>query len=149
MSRARETANFLDDPQSSKSVQAEKKHTHIPDQSQGEGYCDFATLCKPTRYETLSSGERHQGLCPIAGPGLEREVFTCFRASENHYSGYSKTIAWFVDYDSTFLQKLIQDQSGMFLLARLIMDNLVDQDCRQDLEEELNDEVLPNGIGQA
>ncbi|KAF6218628.1 hypothetical protein HO133_005979 [Letharia lupina] len=33
--------------------------------------------------------------------------------------------------------------------ARLIMDNLIDQDCRQDLEEELSDEVLPNGIGQA
>lgn len=37
----------------------------------------------------------------------------------------------------------------MFLLARLIMDNLIDQDCRQDLEEELSDGVLPNGIGQA
>ncbi len=52
-------------------------------------------------------------------------------------------------YDSTYLQKLIHDYSGMFLLARLIMDNLIDQDCRQDLEEELSDEVLPNGIGEA
>ena len=37
----------------------------------------------------------------------------------------------------------------MFLLARLVMDNLIDQDCRQDLEEELSDENLPNGIDQA
>ena len=37
----------------------------------------------------------------------------------------------------------------MFLLARLIMDNLMDQDCREDLEEELNCEVLPDGIDQA
>lgn len=49
----------------------------------------------------------------------------------------------------THFQKLIQNPSDMFLLARLIMDNLIDQDCRQDLEEELSDEVLPNGIGQA
>ena len=54
-----------------------------------------------------------------------------------------------MDYDRTFLQKLIHDYSGMFLLARLIMDNLNDQDCRQDLEEELKDDVLPNGIDQA
>lgn len=38
---------------------------------------------------------------------------------------------------------------GMFLLARLIMDNLLGQDCYEDLEEELNGEVLPNGIDQA
>lgn len=37
----------------------------------------------------------------------------------------------------------------MFLLARLIMDNLMDQDCREDLEEELRDKILPNGIDQA
>ena len=37
----------------------------------------------------------------------------------------------------------------MFLLARLIMDNLIEQDCRQDFEAELSDEVLPNGIDQA
>ncbi len=37
----------------------------------------------------------------------------------------------------------------MFLLARLIMDNLLDQDCREDLEEELKDKMLPNGIDQA
>ena len=29
------------------------------------------------------------------------------------------------------------------------MDNLIDQDCRQDLENELSDELLPNGIEQA
>jgi len=40
-------------------------------------------------------------------------------------------------------------QIGMFLLARLIMDNLLDQDCYEDLEEELDGEVLPNGIDQA
>ncbi|KAL9043378.1 MAG: hypothetical protein Q9214_003434, partial [Letrouitia sp. 1 TL-2023] len=38
---------------------------------------------------------------------------------------------------------------GMFLLARLILDNLLDQDCYADLEEELNDKLLPNGIDQA
>ena len=38
---------------------------------------------------------------------------------------------------------------GMFLLARLIMDNLLDQDCHEDLIEELKQERLPNGIEQA
>ena len=52
-------------------------------------------------------------------------------------------------YNYTFTSKLIQDYPDMFLLARLIMDNLIDQDCRQDLEEELRDEILPTGIGQA
>lgn len=28
------------------------------------------------------------------------------------------------------------------------MDNLLDQDCYEDLEEELNCEVLPDGIDQ-
>ena len=37
----------------------------------------------------------------------------------------------------------------MFLLSRLVMDNLTDQDCRQDLESELSDKLLPNGIDQA
>lgn len=37
----------------------------------------------------------------------------------------------------------------MFLLARLIMDNLMDQDCQEDLEEELRSEILPKGIDQA
>ncbi|KAL2041208.1 hypothetical protein N7G274_006153 [Stereocaulon virgatum] len=38
---------------------------------------------------------------------------------------------------------------GMFLLARLIMDNLLDQICHEDLEEELRSEILPKGINQA
>ena len=38
---------------------------------------------------------------------------------------------------------------GMFLLARLIMDNLMDQDFRDELEEELKSEVLPKGIDEA
>ena len=29
------------------------------------------------------------------------------------------------------------------------MDNLMDQDCHEDLEEELRGEVLPDGIDQA
>ena len=38
---------------------------------------------------------------------------------------------------------------GMFLLARLIMDNLMDQDFPDELEEELRSEVLPKGIDEA
>lgn len=38
---------------------------------------------------------------------------------------------------------------GMFLLARLVIDNLLNQDCREDLEEELNNKTLPNGIDEA
>ena len=37
----------------------------------------------------------------------------------------------------------------MFLLARLILDNIMDQDCREDLDEELSSEILPKGINQA
>jgi hypothetical protein len=37
----------------------------------------------------------------------------------------------------------------MFLLARLIMDNLSDQDTLEDLNEELRSEILPRGIDQA
>ena len=39
--------------------------------------------------------------------------------------------------------------TGMFLLARLVMDNLLDQDCEEALEEELNNEILPRGIDEA
>ena len=39
--------------------------------------------------------------------------------------------------------------AGMFLLARLIMDNLIDQDFPDELEEELRSEVLPKGIDEA
>ncbi|KAI9819644.1 MAG: hypothetical protein M1827_007094 [Pycnora praestabilis] len=38
---------------------------------------------------------------------------------------------------------------GMFLLARLIMDNLLNQDTLEDLEEELDNKTLPTGIDQA
>ena len=38
---------------------------------------------------------------------------------------------------------------GMFLLARLIMDNLIDQDFPYELVEELRSEVLPKGIDEA
>ena len=38
---------------------------------------------------------------------------------------------------------------GMFLLARLIMDNLLDQDTLNDLNEELRSEILPRGIDEA
>ena len=38
---------------------------------------------------------------------------------------------------------------GMFLLARLIMDNLIDQDFPDELAEELRSEVLPKGIDDA
>ena len=37
----------------------------------------------------------------------------------------------------------------MFLLARLIMDNLLNQDSIEDLEEELCSDILPNGIDEA
>jgi hypothetical protein len=37
----------------------------------------------------------------------------------------------------------------MFLLARLIMDNLLDQDNVEDLEEEMESRILPNGIQEA
>lgn len=38
---------------------------------------------------------------------------------------------------------------GMFLLARLIMDNLMAQDSIEELEEELSTEILPKGINEA
>jgi len=44
---------------------------------------------------------------------------------------------------------LMETNTGMFLLARLIMDNLLSQDNREDLEEELKFEVLPHGINEA
>lgn len=37
----------------------------------------------------------------------------------------------------------------MFLLARLIMDNLMVQDSIEELEEELSTDVLPKGIDEA
>lgn len=37
----------------------------------------------------------------------------------------------------------------MFLLARLIMDNLMVQDNIEELEEELSTDILPKGINQA
>jgi hypothetical protein len=44
---------------------------------------------------------------------------------------------------------LIETNAGMFLLARLIMDNLLSQDNLEDLNEELRFEVLPHGINEA
>lgn len=38
---------------------------------------------------------------------------------------------------------------GMFLLARLIMDNFMAQDNIEELEEELGTEILPKGINEA
>lgn len=38
---------------------------------------------------------------------------------------------------------------GMFLLARLIMDNLMAQDNIEELEEELSTDILPKGINEA
>lgn len=38
---------------------------------------------------------------------------------------------------------------GMFLLARLIMENLIIQDTTEELEEELKSDILPNGIDEA
>ena len=40
-------------------------------------------------------------------------------------------------------------EPGMFLLATLIMENLLDQETLEELEEELRPDVLPQGIGQA
>jgi hypothetical protein len=45
--------------------------------------------------------------------------------------------------------KILRLKIGMFLLARLIMDNLLDQDSLDDLNEELKSEILPRGIGEA
>lgn len=44
---------------------------------------------------------------------------------------------------------LTEANTGMFLLARLIMDNLLSQDNLEDLNEELRFEVLPHGINEA
>jgi hypothetical protein len=38
---------------------------------------------------------------------------------------------------------------GMFLLARLIMDNLLDQDTREDVQLELRADTLPSGTTEA
>lgn len=38
---------------------------------------------------------------------------------------------------------------GMFLFARLVMDNLMNQDCEEALEDELKNEILPQGIDEA
>ena len=38
---------------------------------------------------------------------------------------------------------------GMFLLARLIMENLIIQDTTVELEEELKSDILLNGIDEA
>jgi hypothetical protein len=40
-------------------------------------------------------------------------------------------------------------KAGMFLLARLIMDNLIIQDDLEELEGELDNEILPHGIDEA
>ena len=37
----------------------------------------------------------------------------------------------------------------MFLLARLVMDNLLDQDTREDVETEISSAILPHGIYEA
>lgn len=39
--------------------------------------------------------------------------------------------------------------SGMFLLARLIIDNLISQINLEDLEHELRTDILPTGIKEA
>ena len=37
----------------------------------------------------------------------------------------------------------------MFLLARLIIDNLLAQENLEDLEQEMDSDILPHGIDQA
>lgn len=49
----------------------------------------------------------------------------------------------------TMLLTVDNSYPGMFLLARLIMDNLIDQDFPDELAEELRSEVLPKGIDEA
>lgn len=51
--------------------------------------------------------------------------------------------------EQEFLDKLSNRPQGMFLLARLIMDNLLAQDNVEDLEEEMESDILPAGIEQA
>lgn len=45
--------------------------------------------------------------------------------------------------------EVTQRAHGMFLFARLVMDNLMNQDCEEALEDELKNEILPQGIDEA
>ncbi|TVY90811.1 Ankyrin [Lachnellula willkommii] len=46
-------------------------------------------------------------------------------------------------------EKLSSRPQGMFLLARLILDNLLAQDNLEDFDDEMDSDILPNGIEQA
>ncbi|KAL9136526.1 MAG: hypothetical protein Q9175_002271 [Cornicularia normoerica] len=61
----------------------------------------------------------------------------------------SKKFSITLERQGTIVADVTGRSQGMFLLSRLVMDNLIDQDCRQDLENELSDKLLPNGIDQA
>ncbi|KAH8587440.1 hypothetical protein B0O99DRAFT_747604 [Bisporella sp. PMI_857] len=51
--------------------------------------------------------------------------------------------------EQSITKEICTRPKGMFLLARLIMDNLLSQDNLEDLNEELRFEVLPHGINEA
>ncbi|KAL6721442.1 hypothetical protein ACLMJK_000545 [Lecanora helva] len=63
--------------------------------------------------------------------------------------GLGRKFGLLVARQKSIIEQLAARSNGMFLLARLIMDNLIDQDCTEDLEIELADTVLPRGIDQA
>ncbi|KAL9614732.1 MAG: hypothetical protein Q9167_000801 [Letrouitia subvulpina] len=52
-------------------------------------------------------------------------------------------------FAAAIFNKVVSRPEGMFLLATLIMENLLDQESIEDLEEELRPDVLPRGIDQA
>ncbi|KAL8837871.1 MAG: hypothetical protein Q9170_002346 [Blastenia crenularia] len=77
---------------------------------------------------------------------LEKDIMGYAKVRVQHLSNKFST---HVEHQNRIAADITKRSHGMFLLARLILDNLLDQDCSEDLEEELNSEILPNGIDQA
>lgn len=75
------------------------------------------------------------GLCPEKQKSIITDVSS---RSDGNYEAYSY-----------ITRAILLKLSGMFLLARLIMDNLIDQESLEDLEEELDTDILPKGINEA
>ncbi|KAK0627418.1 hypothetical protein B0T14DRAFT_135829 [Immersiella caudata] len=49
----------------------------------------------------------------------------------------------------SILKKVSKSADGMFLYAKVVLGNLMDQDCERDVEEELQDESFPHGLEEA